>query len=742
MKIEELQETLNKEIIEILKKEGIERLNPAQKKAVENNLFNESMIVSAPTAAGKTLIAELAFLNEILNNKRKVIYIVPLRALASEKYKEFKKKYEKIGITISLSMGSYDSKDPWLSSYDLIIVTSEKLDSLIRHKAPWLLDTGLIIIDEIHLLNDMSRGPTLEITITRIRDIINPKILGLSATINNSEELAEWLDAKHVHSDYRPIPLKKGVVYNNTFYFKDEEIDLAPFVQDPALNTIHNITKEGKQALVFVNSRRNAESLSEKLKNHIHLNEKERKKLEKVSEKIKNVLETPTSQCLRASKAIKHGACFHHAGLVNEQREIIEESFKKGLIKVIVSTPTLAMGVNLPASYVIIRDLYRYEGGYGMRPIPVLEYEQMTGRSGRPRYDKEGISLTIAKSESEMEKIFDKYINAESEKIHSKLSLEPILRMHLLSLIATNHVSDTNELYKFMEKTFYAYQFRNIGELIQKINRILKEIENYGFIEIKTEGDIKSNDLFQKADSYIEKQILTPTTIGKRVAELYIDPLTAHILLSSLKKPIQLQNKEVVNMVLIQLLSSTLELRPPLRIKKPEEDIYFEKLVELKDYILIDMDYFYSQYDVLATIKTMHMFYDWINEKTEKYLSEAYDITPGELRVKLDIIDWLLYSTHELIKTNSLSDLNNDLDTLKRNHKLLKSIDLLRTRIKYGVKEELIPLVQIKGIGRKKARKLYQTNIKKLSDMKKVSRKYLEDIVGKKTAEKLKSLSG
>jgi len=219
MQLKEIKNKIPKEIYEILSKE-IEELRPAQKKAIENGLLeNKNLLVCTPTASGKTLIAELASLKSILENDRKVIYIVPLKALASEKFNDFKKRYGNL-IRIALSIGNLDSADLYLADYDLIVCTAEKLDSLIRHHTPWLGMVSTVIVDEIHLINDAGRGPTLEILITILRKILKKvQIIGLSATIGNPKELADWLDGNLVVDDWRPVDLKKGVYLNGEIEF-------------------------------------------------------------------------------------------------------------------------------------------------------------------------------------------------------------------------------------------------------------------------------------------------------------------------------------------------------------------------------------------------------------------------------------------------------------------------------------------------------------------------------------------
>ena len=176
--------------------------------------MGKNLLVCTPTASGKTLIAELAGVKNILEGKGKCIYIVPLKALASEKFKDFKKRYGHL-IRIALSIGDLDSADPYLADYDLIICTAEKLDSLIRHHTPWLSSVSTVIVDEVHIMNDVGRGPTVEILITILRKLLKKmQMIALSATIGNPKELAEWLDAELAIDDWRPVKLHKGIYLN------------------------------------------------------------------------------------------------------------------------------------------------------------------------------------------------------------------------------------------------------------------------------------------------------------------------------------------------------------------------------------------------------------------------------------------------------------------------------------------------------------------------------------------------
>jgi helicase len=704
------EEELIKKLLEI---SGFKELNPVQKEALKKGLLKgKNLVIFAPTASGKTFCAELVAIKTILEKKEKVVYMVPLVALANEKYQEFKKKYSQLGVKVALSIGDYDSSDPFLKNYDFIILTVEKCDSLIRHGAEWINDIGLIIADEIHLLDQADRGPTLEITLTLLRKIVpNAQLLALSATIKNAKELAEWLNAETVISEWRPVKLYKGVSYPYQVKFLEKE----GYKLDSNLPLEESIVKNTlslrKQALVFVSTRKSAESLAEKLGKVVkqNLSKNEVKELEKLANEIENVLEVPTKQCKRIAKCIKLGCAFHHAGLLHKQKVLIEENFRNGLIKVIVATPSLAYGVNLPAFRVIMRDLKRYYPGIGAVFVPVLDVQQMLGRGGRPQYDSFGEGIILAKSEEEAEEIIDHYFYGELEEITSKLAVEPILRMHTLALIASDFCKSEKSLLDFFSKTFYAFQYGEISTIKEKILDILENLKKWKFIEKK-------------------KDKLVATRIGRRVSELYIDPLTAHHFIECLARA---KKKEIQPFRFLQAICNTIEMRPLLSIRTGEFSELNEEIAKRENQILekIPNEWDLEFDEFLKSVKTALMFEAWINEATEDYILSKFKVAPGEFYGRREIADWLVYSLHELALLLGYKE-------------LLKHIRKLRVRLEYGVKEELIPLVRLKQIGRIRARKLYNANLKTLSDLRKIPLESLSQIIGPKVAYSIKEQLG
>lgn len=724
---------------------GITELNPPQEKAVKAGLMDgKDMIVAAPTASGKTFIAELAMVNKAVKQGKKAVYIVPLKALASEKYQDFSERYQ--DLDVMMSVGDRDESGDYLETADIVIVTSEKLDSMLRHNPSWIHEIGLVVTDEIHLLTSKNRGPTLEVTLTRLRDIIDFQMLGLSATISNSNELAEWLDAELVESDYRPVELKEGIHQGNEVDFYPDEYEKSDteeegknndydatgfktgseiqeensnsidpeteFIDDvhgrASLNLLEETLEKEKQAIIFCSSRKGAEKSSDRCTkvSDEDLSRGERRELKEYAERIENVLGSPTSQCERLAKNVRKGAAFHHAGLVNQQRQLVEEAFKKGLIRSVSATPTLAAGVNLPAFRVIMRDLKRYTGR-GMEFIPVLEYEQMTGRAGRPKYDDHGEAISVAKNSGMKQKILERFILGEPEKIQSKLSAEPILRMHTLSLVASNFCNSMEQLLEFYSKTFYAYQYGDMSEVEQTIKDVVAELVEYGFLH---EDEIEA------------------TKVGKRVSELYIDPDSAHLMLESLKKADKKENVKPVSYLF--MLSRTTEMQPRPRVKDKEWSDIEQAMLDAGEYLLepIPEEWDTDYEHFMKCMKNSLLMQAWISEVDEEKLMEKYGVAPGGIRAKMQNADWLVYGAKELARMENL-DLDSDLEKL-------------RLRLQHGIKKELLSLIKYDQIGRVRGRKLHNHGIRDQETIRDTDFEKLKKLIGNRTAKKLKKQVG
>ncbi len=686
--------------VEKLKQKGIEKLNPAQEAAVKSGLLEgKNLVLASPTASGKTLVAMLAIAKKVSEGK-KALYVVPLRALASEKYEEFAEFFS--GYKVAISTGDYDASDEKLGWNDIIVLTVEKLDSLMRHNISWLESAGIAVADEVHLINDASRGPTLEIVLTRLKKT-GAQILALSATIKNVSEIAGWLEAEKAASTYRPVKLWQGVFDGRKIkYLKREERKIGESAESPEkeLALAEDTLKMKKQCIIFAGTRKSAENSAEKAAERAmkFLDGREKERLKEKSGKILSALGSPTQQCKKLSLLVSKGAAFHHAGLAGSQRKIIEEAFRDGLIKVIAATPTLAAGVNLPAYRCILRDMKRFYAGLGSRYIPVLEYQQMAGRAGRPRFDSEGEAIIVAKSAMEAGELFEKYVMGEAEEITSKLAVEPILKTHVLALISSG-LRTNEEIADFFSKTFYAFQYGNISALFGKLRNVISELIGYGFAE--TCGDE-----------------IRATGMGRRVSELYLNPESGW----KFSRALALQSKEFG---LLRLIASANEMMPALYVRNSEYPEMEEKLAKREAELMVADGKDIFEDDALGSFKTALFMESWCSEKGEDFIFEKFGVSPGELHARLEIADWLLYCCHEIALLLGRKD-------------SLNAIKKLRTRLKYGVMEELLPLVRLRGIGRVRARKLWNSNVRSVSDLRKIPQEKLAALIGAKTAEEIK----
>jgi helicase len=670
---------------DLLEKQGIESLYPPQTEAIESGVLEgENLVASVPTASGKTLIAALAMLAAI-ERGGKALYIVPLRALASEKATEFE-AYEELGVEVGVSTGDYEATDEWLATKDIVVATSEKVDSLLRNDAAWIHDLTCVVADEVHLVDDAGRGPTLEVTLARLRAILDPQVVALSATIGNADEIADWLDAELVDSTWRPIDLRRGVHYGNAISFADgekREVPVETGKQTAAL--VKDTLAEDGSTLVFVNSRRNAEAEAARLADAVEpsLDATERTRLAEIAGEIRNVSDTETSRDL--ADAVEDGAAFHHAGLASEHRSLVEDAFRDRQLKAIAATPTLAAGVNTPSRRVIVRDWRRYDStAGGMQPLDTLEVHQMFGRAGRPGLDPYGEAVLLASSHDEREEQFDRYVYADPEPVRSKLAAEPALRTHVLATIATGFARSREGLRSFLADTLYAAQANDPSHLAAVTDRVIEYLVANGFIERDGED-------------------LEPTPIGHVVSRLYLDPMSAAEIIDGLRAGPR-DDPEPTPLGLYHLIARTPDVYE-LYLRSGDDETYTELAYEREAEFLGRMpSEFETEFeDWLAALKTAKLLEDWVQEVEEDRITERYGVGPGDIRAKVDTAEWLLGAAERLADELDLDG--------------LAAIREARLRVQHGVGEDLLDLVRVRQVGRKRARRLYRAGIETPADL-------------------------
>jgi helicase len=378
---------------------------------------------------------------------------------------------------------------------------------------------------------------------------------------------------------------------------------------------------------------------------------------------------------------------------------------------VLTATPTLAFGVNLPARIVVIQDYRRFEAGFGNYPISVLEYKQMAGRAGRPKYDKFGESVLIAKTSDEADYLMESYVMAKPEKIWSRLAVEKIIRAHVLAIVASDFAHSEEGIYEFFAKTFYAYQY-DVKAIKNIIDKILKSLYDEQMLDFSKNG-------------------VCATKFGKRVSELYIDPLSAVIIRDAIcSKPACL-----TDFGLLALVSHTSDMGPVMRPYARVFDVLTLQLEKHRDELFTEVpseyvDHFtYEQF--LGEIKTALVMKSWIEEVSEEKLIEQFGVQPGDLYRTIENAKWLIHATDELAQ-------------LFGQKEILPLTGELVERVSKGIKSELLPIVKLEGVGRARGRIMFNAGYKSIEDLKSASIEDLTNLplVGPRLAKKIKEQVG
>lgn len=679
-------------IAEMLEEQGITSLYPPQEEAWKAVDPGGNVVVAVPTASGKTLVAYLALLHNFLRTGRKGIYIVPLRALASEKFHELR-EFRSLGLDVAIATGDLDEGDKEarrLGRADIIVCTSEKADSLLRHRVGWIDKVGCVVADEVHLIHDTGRGPTLEVLLSRFHALFpETQLIGLSATIANADAVAAWLDATLVSSTWRPVELRTATYFGNNLEFTGDAPRMLEAGGDPVASLVEETIKDGGQCLVFVSTRRSAEAQAQRLGGVVRdlLSAEEAAALEEVASVLEDGGEnSPTAKKLR--KLVTAGVAYHTAGLDAKQRRLLEEQFRARRIKVLCATPTLAAGVNTPARRVIIRDLMRFEMGRGNQPLPVMEVHQMMGRAGRPAYDPVGEAVLICKSEDMKDAAREEYLHGAPEPVTSKLAADAALRIHTLASIAGRYCRSEDDLRRWLDSTFWAQEAHE-WMLADRLDDVLWFLEDNGFVE-RDGGRLKA------------------TLFGQRTSDLYIDPMSAMRLREALGS-----DREPTPFGLLTVVAGCPDIYP-LYLRKADDWVEAFLMEHWQDVLLPDD--LQDRETALSFVKTACLLGDWCNEVHHQNLEEKYNVGPGDIRMRVDTANWIVHAFRELARA--------------LHPEWQKPLTMLGMRLEHGIKEELLPLIAMKGIGRIRARNLHKAGFKRPPELKTATVARLSSIPG------------
>ena len=452
-------------LIDIWRADGIEELLPVQRIAVQRyHLFQgENLIVSAPTSSGKTFVGEMAAAQTLLG-QQKCFYLVPLKALATEKFETFRERYEPLGAKVVISSRDYRQFDDDIAEgrFQIAIVVYEKMQQILTQTPDILEGVRLVVADELQTLADPHRGADMEVLLTRLR--LSPasfQFVGLSAVLRDSGLVSEWLGARFLEYCERPVELRRGFVYQGTYTYEtynkhergteeflalDDDCEAWKIIMANAVR----LAERGEQSLVFLSDKASTRRMAVRAAQLF-----EGTAATEAMAELEGLEETQSRQMLFDS--LQSGIAFHNADLSLEERRTVERHFRKGAIRVICATPTLALGVNLPAKNVFLEpklwERSRHTGRVFKRNLTKGEYENMGGRAGRLHLeDGFGRSILVATTELECIQYENCYLNADLEE------LEPQLRgvdlaTHALRLVAAKAADSEADIARFLLHT-------------------------------------------------------------------------------------------------------------------------------------------------------------------------------------------------------------------------------------------------------------------------------------------------
>lgn len=714
MKIEDLKKFgISQSVIDKLIELGYEELTEVQRLAIESGLFeNKSLIVSAPTGTGKTFIGELAALTA---STRKIFgrtfLLIPLKALAEEKFEDLQKKYAEWGLKIAISTADRTEFDDELVEYDVIISTYEKLNALLIRRPELLREIGLVVIDEIQNIGDESRGLIIELLLTRLlisRTKDSPQIIGLSATIPNAKEIANWLKAELVETKNRDIELREGILYNGKepikflgkklesgdFIYREfntENIDIEPKL---GINTISKIAEISKteQSIIFVSTQRETQSNARIIANYLSITSEADELIEELDTRVES---TPSTRALK--RTLQNGVAFHNAGLIPVEREIVEDGFRRGLIRVVCATTTLGAGINTPAKNVFLPSHRMWDG----RSISTRSYKNMAGRAGRIRTkDEFGRSILLGNSEKEMEMLWREYVVASPERVLSQMPGRRRLDCAILGLFASGICSTVEELIFFLSMTFFGHiYYKGTAEEFQK------------YFDISIEEEISK--MIKNGFLEEENGNMIMTELGRRCAEELLLPDTILLFYETLRKiEERIKKTKDMNSLIQGFVHLCCCSHDSSLLFKPNS---YAEIEELRAIWTVNRESFLyeprEEVLFLRSLRTTRMLMRWIDGLS---VSELSGYAPhGIIKRTAGNISWVLKGFARVTE-KPLFDFSDE---------FYEFMETLAGRVYYGVLSDVLPIMRLRipAVHRHRATRLVEAGYKTIDDLIKAS---------------------
>lgn len=480
-------------------------LNGLQLEAINKHgiTAGSSLLVIAPTSAGKTFIGELAAARAIADG-RKAVFLLPYKALVNEKYDQFTELYgDRLKMRVIRCTGDYSDDLNWFikGKYDIALLTYEMFLQLSVGMPAILHHIGLIVLDEAQFITDPTRGMAVELLLTFLlaarENGIKPQLIALSAVIGHANSFNDWLGCSLLYSTTRPVPLTEGVVdRSGTYQYVDpsgkqvQEQLLPPYeirvrkdkpsAQDLLVPLVRKLVSSGEKVLIFRNARGPAQGCASYLAQDLGL---------PPAQDAAALL--PTADLSSSSNTLRQclmgGTAFHNSNLTREERVLVEQAFRapKGPVRVLAATTTVAAGINTPASTVILAES-EFLGEDG-RPFTVAEYKNMAGRAGRLGFNEQGKSIIYADTPFERQSLFRKYVLGQLEALHSSFDSRAV-ETWLVRLLAQVDSIVRTDVVRLLVNTYAGYLEvrRNPAwrpDMERRLDQLLSRMIQLGLVE-------------------------------------------------------------------------------------------------------------------------------------------------------------------------------------------------------------------------------------------------------------------
>ncbi len=734
MKIEALERFgIPGQVIKRWSADGIRFLLPLQAESVNRYalLDGESLIICGPGTSGKTFCGEMAALHQA-SSRRKAVFLVPLKAIAEEKYRLFVKRYSPLGLKIRLSTRDHPEHDREIfrADYDILTTIYEKFNSLTAADVSIIKSAGCFVLDEFQLISDPGRGPEIEILMAKIR-AFNPdsQLAILMGGGSSPEKISRWLGLPALEETRRPVDLRLGVLHRGTFHFRafndltegderwleERKIDYDGPLDDQSAAAIEILAGRKEQIIIFTSARKKATRLASHLA--------ERLDLPAAQESLKVMSDlAPSVQNELLAKCLRHGIAFHHAELDSDQRELVEDGFRRGEIRILSSTSTLAWGVNLPAKNVFVETM-RYDGVRSSNcretlvPLSATDFQQAAGRAGRLGVgDKFGRAVMIAATPYEQEILWNQYVYAQNEDPESNLGKRQIPDL-AMRLIACGIALSPDEIVRAVGSLFGAFSLNGKRDISDPVESAVSYLEKGGLIHFEKPGNI------------------VPTSLGTIACVTGFSVQSIARINEALDRG---EIKEPLEWLYFAFgLREWLEAGGFYRSGGALASALLQRIDELSDGLSDRSEYissavrFEKDPSVVRSLSVFLFALEWIAGRPTREIEIAFDRGGGGLKRDAQTLSWILTVIEKVLRCEgSASDSYNI---------IADDINQLAARMRYGVTDAMLPLAKALDIDREFIRRLYNMGIRAVDDFYDIDYSVLKEMLPPNVIEKIQN---